>query len=64
MADYVCAHHKRFCNHLFQGHQGMEQKQGYIFCTSNCAYTGLPLSRYEMMIDIWREYGNYDNWKW
>ena len=44
--------------------QGMEQKQGYIFCTSNCAYTGLPLSRYEMMINIWREYGNYDNWKW
>ena len=44
--------------------EGMEAKQGYIFCTSNCAYTGLPLSRYEMMIDIWREYGNYDNWKW
>ena len=44
--------------------QGMEQKQGYIFCTSNCAYTGLPLSRYEMMINIWKEYGNYDNWKW
>ena len=32
---------------------------GFIFCTSNCAYTGLPLSRYEMMIDIWREHGIY-----
>jgi uroporphyrinogen decarboxylase len=32
---------------------------GFIFCTSNCAYTGLPLERYEMMIDIWRERGNY-----
>ena len=32
---------------------------GFIFCTSNCAYTGLPLERYEMMIDIWREHGNY-----
>jgi uroporphyrinogen decarboxylase len=32
---------------------------GFIFCTSNCAYTGLPLGRYEMMIEIWREHGNY-----
>jgi uroporphyrinogen decarboxylase len=32
---------------------------GFIFCTSNCAYTGLPLERYEMMIDIWRKHGNY-----
>jgi uroporphyrinogen decarboxylase len=32
---------------------------GFIFCTSNCAYTGLPLERYEMMINIWREHGNY-----
>jgi len=32
---------------------------GYIFCTSNCAYTGLPLERYEMMIDIWRKEGIY-----
>ena len=32
---------------------------GFIFCTSNCAYTGLPLERYEMMIDIWRENGVY-----
>lgn len=40
--------------------EGMQNGTGYIFSTSNCAYTGLPLSRYEMMIDIWREHGNYD----
>jgi uroporphyrinogen decarboxylase len=40
--------------------QGMANGRGYIFSTSNCAYTGLPLERYETMIDIWREYGNYD----
>ena len=32
---------------------------GYIFSTSNCAYTGMPLERYEMMNRIWREEGNY-----
>lgn len=41
--------------------QGMERGRGYIFSTSNCAYTGLPLERYEMMIDLWQEYGNYDH---
>lgn len=40
--------------------EGMERGYGYIFCTSNCAYTGMPLERYEMMIDLWRKYGNYD----
>ena len=30
---------------------------GYIFCTSNCAYTGLALERYELMLDIWCEEG-------
>lgn len=40
--------------------EGMERGYGYIFCTSNCAYTGLPLERYETMMDIWRKYGNYD----
>ena len=39
--------------------QGMESGKGYIFSTSNCAYTGLPLERYEMMVDIWREHGVY-----
>ena len=32
---------------------------GYIFSTSNCAYSGLPLSRYELMHDIWRAEGRY-----
>lgn len=32
---------------------------GYIFCTSNCAYTGMPLERYDMMNDIWWKEGIY-----
>ncbi|NCU25305.1 hypothetical protein EOM86_01130 [Candidatus Nomurabacteria bacterium] len=32
---------------------------GYIFSTSNCVYTGLKLSRYELMLDIWRRHGVY-----
>jgi len=32
---------------------------GYIFSTSNCVYTGLPLARYELMLDLWRKEGNY-----
>ena len=32
---------------------------GYIFSSSNCAYTGLALKRYEMMHDIWYEKGIY-----
>lgn len=32
---------------------------GYIFSTSNCAYTGLQLSRYELMQRIWWEEGIY-----
>ena len=32
---------------------------GYIFSTSNCIYTGMPLSQYEVMLDVWREEGNY-----
>jgi uroporphyrinogen decarboxylase len=32
---------------------------GYIFSTSNCVYTGLALSRYDMMNKIWREEGIY-----
>ena len=43
--------------------EGMATGRGYIFSTSNCAYTGLPLARYEMMIELWREYGNYDRIK-
>lgn len=40
--------------------EGMANGRGYVFSTSNCAYTGLPLQRYERMIDLWRQYGNYD----
>jgi len=40
--------------------EGMDKGRGYIFSTSNCTYTGLPLSRYEMMNDLWKQYGNYD----
>ena len=42
--------------------QGMERGRGYVFSTSNCAYTGLPLERYELMNRLWREYGNYDDY--
>ena len=30
---------------------------GYIFSTSNCIYTGMDLSRYELILDIWRKEG-------
>lgn len=30
---------------------------GYIFCTSNCIYTGMALERYELMVDVWRKEG-------
>ncbi len=33
---------------------------GYIFATSNCAFKGLPLERYEMMMDLRRKHGRYD----
>ncbi|MFH1421204.1 MAG: uroporphyrinogen decarboxylase family protein [Planctomycetota bacterium] len=32
---------------------------GYIFSTSNCIYTGMKLSSYETMLDVWRKKGNY-----
>ena len=32
---------------------------GYIFSTSNCIYTGMPLAQYEVMLDVWRKEGNY-----
>ncbi|MDX9952816.1 MAG: uroporphyrinogen decarboxylase family protein [Anaerolineae bacterium] len=28
---------------------------GYIFSTSNCIYTGMPLASYELMLKVWRE---------
>lgn len=39
--------------------EGMADGKGYIFSTSNCAYTGLPLTRYERMWRLWRKYGIY-----
>jgi uroporphyrinogen decarboxylase len=33
---------------------------GYVFGTSNCIYTGMSLERYDMMLQIWREEGQYD----
>ena len=32
---------------------------GYVFATSNCIYTGMPLRRYDLMLDVWRKEGNY-----
>jgi uroporphyrinogen decarboxylase len=32
---------------------------GYVFCTSNCIYTGMALERYELILDVWRREGNY-----
>jgi len=32
---------------------------GYIFSTSNCVYTGMPLERYRIMLDVWRKHGDY-----
>ena len=29
---------------------------GYIFSTSNCVYTGMQLSRYEAMLDVWKKF--------
>lgn len=40
--------------------EGMAAGGGYIFSTSNCVYTGMPLERYEKMLDIWKKYGVYD----
>lgn len=33
---------------------------GYIFATSNCIYTGMPLERYELMQKIWKRDGVYE----
>jgi uroporphyrinogen decarboxylase len=32
---------------------------GYVFSTSNCIYTGMPLANYELMLDVWQAEGNY-----
>jgi uroporphyrinogen decarboxylase len=33
---------------------------GYVFATSNCIYTGMPLERYELILDVWRREGRCD----
>lgn len=33
---------------------------GYIFSTSNSIYTGMPLRRYELMWEVWKNEGQYD----
>lgn len=43
--------------------EGMAAGKGYIFSTSNCVYTGLDLKRYEMMMDLWKQYGNYEDYE-
>ena len=32
---------------------------GYIFCTSNCAFKGMPLKRYELVNEYWRKHRSY-----
>jgi uroporphyrinogen decarboxylase len=32
---------------------------GYVFGTSNCIYTGMDLSRYELMLSVWQREGHY-----
>lgn len=39
--------------------EGMAEGYGFIFSTSNCVYTGLPLERYDLMQKIWREEAIY-----
>ncbi|MFV0400150.1 MAG: uroporphyrinogen decarboxylase family protein [Oscillospiraceae bacterium] len=38
--------------------EGMAEP-GYIFCTSNSIYTGMPLERYELMLSVWKRQGIY-----
>ncbi|MFC1715236.1 uroporphyrinogen decarboxylase family protein [Candidatus Poribacteria bacterium] len=33
---------------------------GYIFCTSNVAFKGMPPERYRMMLDLRQKYGRYN----
>jgi len=32
---------------------------GYVFCTSNCVYTGMPLERYQLIWDVWKKEAVY-----
>lgn len=33
---------------------------GFIFCTSNVAFKGMPVERYRLMLELRRRYGRYD----
>ena len=35
--------------------EGMDGNYGFIFSTSNCVYTGMPLERYDLMQQIWEK---------
>ena len=48
---------------LYSLEQGMSDGKGYIFSTSNCVYTGMPLERYELIVDVWRRHGIYQSEK-
>ena len=32
---------------------------GYIYCTSNIPFKGLPLDRYLLVLDIWKKHRDY-----
>jgi uroporphyrinogen decarboxylase len=34
---------------------------GYVFCTSNCVFRGMPLASYDLIQDIWKEHRNYND---
>ena len=51
--DEECIESARYC--IEHGMPG----GGYIFSTSNCVYTGMPLERYELINRIWREEAIY-----
>ena len=39
--------------------EGMDGNYGFIFSTSNCVYTGMPLERYDLMQQIWEKEAIY-----
>jgi uroporphyrinogen decarboxylase len=45
---------------LYALKSGMDGGSGYIFSSSNCIYTGMPLISYETMLRVWRDNGNYN----
>ena len=32
---------------------------GYVYCTSNVPFKGLPLERYQLVLDVWKKYRDY-----